>query len=140
MKAALRPGRNSSTRRPNRRFLICGGRDRPLFCPSKWQVGGLRTLTLGGKKQWRRRSVASPAKLPDDAIERLLLQKFRNFSRVRFRVGDGNPMFLDRTIRSDQGRGADRSFDRFALGVLSRSPGTICFHDPYLRVRQEYKR
>jgi hypothetical protein len=73
-------------------------------------------------------------------FERLLLQEFQNFSRMRFRIGHGNPMFLDRTIRSDQGRRADRSFDSFALSILTRPPSAVGFHDPYLRVGQQHER
>lgn len=52
-----------------------------------------------------------------------------------FGIAHRDPVLFDHAIRPDQGRRADRSFNRFSLGVLPRSPGTIDFHDAQLRIR-----
>ena len=74
------------------------------------------------------------------AIQDLLLQVFQNFGRMSFGVGDWNPVFLHRPVRSDQRRGANRPLDRFPLGILSRPPGAVSFHDLDLRVREQGER
>lgn len=59
---------------------------------------------------------------------------------MRFRVADRNPVFLDRTIRSDQSRGTNRSLDGFTLGVLPWPPGAVDLHHLDLRIGKEHKR
>jgi len=54
-------------------------------------------------------------------------------------VGDGNPMFFDRAVGTDQCRGTDRSFGHFALGILARSPGAVGFHGFFLLVGEQNK-
>ena len=52
-------------------------------------------------------------------------------------VGDGNPMFLDRSVGADQCRGTDRSLGHFALGVLARPPSAVGFHGFFLLVGEQ---
>jgi len=54
-------------------------------------------------------------------------------------IGDGNPVFLDCPVGTDQCRGTDRTFGHFALGVLARSPSPVGFHGFFLLVGEQNK-
>ena len=72
--------------------------------------------------------------------KKLCFKKFQNFGRMSSGIGDGNPVFFDRAVRSDESRGTNRPFAGFALGIFPRTPGPVCSHDVQLRVGQEYER
>ena len=55
-------------------------------------------------------------------------------------VSDGNPMFLNCPVGSDQCSRTDRSFGHFALGVFARAPSAVSFHGIFLLVGEENKR
>ena len=59
---------------------------------------------------------------------------------MRARVGDWDPVLLDRTVGANQRRGANRSFDDFTLGILARAPSAVGSHDLNLRIGQERER
>lgn len=73
------------------------------------------------------------------AIEELLLQILQDFGRMGFRVRHRNPMFLNCPIGTDQCRGANRSFDGFALGILPRAPGAVRLHGLDLRIGEQHE-
>lgn len=56
---------------------------------------------------------------------------------MRSRIGNRNPVLFDRAIGADQRRRANRPIDGFTLGILTRPPGTVGFHDLDLWVRQQ---
>jgi hypothetical protein len=58
---------------------------------------------------------------------------------MSFRIRDRNPVFLDRSIRTDQSCGTDRALDGFALGVLPRSPGAVGLHGFDLGIGKKHK-
>ena len=59
---------------------------------------------------------------------------------MRARIGDWDPVFLDRAIRADQRRRPDHPVGGLALGVFPRPPGAVGFHDFDLRVGQQRER
>ena len=59
---------------------------------------------------------------------------------MRARIGDWDPVLLDRAIRSDQRRRPDRPVDGFALSVFPWPPGAVGFHHGDLWVGQQRKR
>ena len=59
---------------------------------------------------------------------------------MRARIGDRDPVLLDRAVRSDQRGGPDRPLNGLALSVFPWPPGTVGFHHGDLRVGQQRKR
>jgi len=74
------------------------------------------------------------------AVNLLLFQEFQNFRRMRGRIGDRDPVLLDRTVRPDQRRGTDRPLNGLALSVFPWPPGAVGFHHGDLRVGQQRER
>ena len=56
---------------------------------------------------------------------------------MRGRIGDRDPVLLDRTVRPDQRRGTDRPLNGLALSVFPWPPGAVGFHDSDLWVGQQ---
>ena len=83
---------------------------------------------------------ANPPCSARNVIEKLLFQEFQNFRRMRFRIGNRNPMFFYCAVRSDQRRGPNRPFDGLTLGILPRAPCAVSFHDLHLRIGQQGER
>jgi hypothetical protein len=59
---------------------------------------------------------------------------------MSFCVRDGDPVFFDCPVRSDQSRRTNWPLDRFPLGVLTRTPSAIGFHGGELRIGEKDKR
>jgi len=53
------------------------------------------------------------------------------------RIGNWNPVFLDRAIGADQRGRANRPLDGLALGVFSRPPSAVGFHRFFLGIGQQ---
>ena len=68
-----------------------------------------------------------------------LLQIFQNFGRMSFGVGDRYPVFFHHSVGTDQSRGTNWPFDRFALGILPRAPRAVSLHRFDLRVREKHE-
>ena len=61
-----------------------------------------------------------------------MFQKFQHFSRMRTGICHGNPMLLDRAIRTDKSSRPDRTLGYFSLSVFTRPPGAVGFHRFFL--------
>ncbi len=57
-----------------------------------------------------------------------------------FRIGHRDPVLFDHAVGRDQSGRTNRSFDGFALSVLSRPPGAVRLHDLELRIGQQGER
>ena len=58
---------------------------------------------------------------------------------MRFRIGNRNPVFFHRSVRTDQSRGTDRPLDRFALSILARTPSAVGLHGLDLGIGKKHK-
>src|SRR5262249_62245498 len=70
----------------------------------------------------------------------LFVQKFQHLGGMRPRVGYWYPVLLDCTVRSNQRRRANGSFDGFTLGIFARSPSAVGSHHLHLAILQKHER